>query len=95
MIEYIDILNKTTDLKDYQNISVAFNNHFAGFGPQSANTFLKLMDKPEIDGWTNELEKEQQNSTKQELKYHRTFSKTSVLYGVCLIYKFSKCKCQR
>ena len=61
MIEYIDILNKTTDLKDYQNISVAFNNHFAGFGPQSANTFLKLMDMPEINNGTKELEKEQQN----------------------------------
>ena len=44
MVEYIDILNKT-DLEDYQNIAIAFNNHYAGFGPQSANTFLKLMDK--------------------------------------------------
>ena len=73
MVEYIDILNKTTDLKDYQNISVAFNNHFAGFGPQSANTFLKLMDKPEIDGWTNELEKEQQNSTKTGTQIPQNF----------------------
>ena len=56
MVEYVDILNKT-DLEDYQNIAIAFNNHFAGFGPQSANTFLKLMDKPEINDWTKEIEK--------------------------------------
>ena len=73
MVEYIDILNKTTDLEDYQNIAIAFNNHFAGFGPQSANTFLKLMDKPELD-WTKELEKEQQNSPKQEHTYQTSLS---------------------
>ena len=55
MIEYVDILNKTTDFKDYQNISIAFNNHYAGFGPESANTFLKLMDKPEINDWIKEI----------------------------------------
>ena len=57
MVEYVDFLNKT-DLEGYQNIAIAFNNHYAGFGPQSANTFLKLMDKPEINDWTKEVEKE-------------------------------------
>jgi uncharacterized protein YecE (DUF72 family) len=60
MVEYADILNKT-DLEDYQNISIAFNNHYAGFGPQSANTFLKLMDKPEINDWTKEIEQNRGN----------------------------------
>jgi len=55
MIEYVDILNKTTDFQDYQNIAIAFNNHYAGFGPESANTFLKLMDKPEINDWIKEI----------------------------------------
>jgi hypothetical protein len=74
MIEYVDIINKT-DLQGYQNISIAFNNHFAGFGPQSANTFLKLMDKPEINDWTKEIEKMQQNSTKNtEHKYQTSLS---------------------
>ncbi|MGD9673724.1 MAG: DUF72 domain-containing protein [Candidatus Nitrosocosmicus sp.] len=41
-----------------QDILIAFNNHFAGFGPQSVNDFLKLMNKPEID-WKSETEKEQ------------------------------------
>lgn len=48
MIEYVDIINKT-GLEDSQNIAIAFNNYFAGFGPQSANIFLKLMDKHDID----------------------------------------------
>jgi uncharacterized protein YecE (DUF72 family) len=60
MVEYVDILSKK-DFKDYQNMAIAFNNHFAGFGPQSANTFLKLMDKPEIDGWTKEVEQNEKN----------------------------------
>jgi hypothetical protein len=68
MMEYVDILNKT-DMEFYKNIAIAFNNHYAGFGPQSANTFLKLMDKPEIDDWTKEIEKEHQNSRKEEHKY--------------------------
>ena len=62
MIEYVDILNKTTDLEGYQNIAIAFNNHFAGFGPQSANTFLKLMDRPEIKDWTKEIEQNEKNN---------------------------------
>ncbi|MBA3286337.1 MAG: DUF72 domain-containing protein [Nitrosopumilus sp.] len=42
-----------------QQIAIAFNNHFAGFGPQSANEFLRLMDKPEID-WKGALHQKQQ-----------------------------------
>jgi hypothetical protein len=61
-------------LEDYKNISIAFNNHFAGFGPQSANTFLKLMDNPEINDWTKEIEKEQQNSTNMEHKHQTSLS---------------------
>jgi len=60
MVEYFDILKKT-DLEDYQKMVIAFNNPFAGFGPQSANTFLKLMDKPEIDGLTKEVEQNEKN----------------------------------
>jgi hypothetical protein len=60
MVEYFDILKKT-DLEDYQKMVIAFNNPFAGFGPQSANPFLKLMDKPEIDGLTKEVEQNEKN----------------------------------
>jgi hypothetical protein len=54
MVEYVDILNKT-DSAGIQTTYVAFNNHFARYGPQSANTFLGLIDKPEIDDWTKEI----------------------------------------
>ena len=73
MVEYIDILNKT-DLEDYQNIAIAFNNHYAGFGPQSANTFLKLMGRSEINDWAKEIEKRQINSVNMEHKYQTSLS---------------------
>ena len=73
MVEYIDILNKT-DLEDYQNIAIAFNNHYAGFGPQSANTFLKLMGRSEINDWAKEIEKRQINSANMEHKYQTSLS---------------------
>ncbi len=50
-MEYIDNINKiqmNDGTKEHQ-IMVAFNNHFAGFGPESANTFLKLVNEPELD----------------------------------------------
>ena len=43
MIEYVDIVNKIQDdIKEQHTIAVAFNNHFAGFSPQSANSFFKV-----------------------------------------------------
>ena len=45
------------DNEEQETIAVAFNNHFAGFGPLSANSFLKLMDRPAINDWTKEIEK--------------------------------------
>jgi uncharacterized protein YecE (DUF72 family) len=51
VVEYIDNINKiqmNEGTKEHQ-IMISFNNHFAGFGPESANTFLKLVNGPEID----------------------------------------------
>ena len=46
MIEYTrnfkKIQNAETNIHD---VLIAFNNHFAGFGPQSVNDFLKIMNK--------------------------------------------------
>lgn len=39
MIKYVDIIHRIEE--QYQTIDIAINNHIAGFGPQSANTFLK------------------------------------------------------
>ena len=41
MVEYVDILNKT-DLKDYQYIVIAFNNHFAVFWSTICKYFFKV-----------------------------------------------------
>ena len=62
MLEYVKKVRETQ--KDNSNISdvlIAFNNHFAGFGPQSVNDFLKLMNMSEID-WKSELEDYEYNS---------------------------------
>jgi uncharacterized protein YecE (DUF72 family) len=65
MVEYIDTINRIQHGNgEQQTIAVAFNNHFAGFGPQYANSFLKLMDRPVINDWTKEIE--QSNS------FHKT-----------------------
>ena len=47
--------------EQHHQMAIAFNNHFAGFGPQSANEFLRLMNKPEID-WKGALQHKQQQS---------------------------------
>jgi hypothetical protein len=58
MIEYIDMINEMQhDNEEQQTIAVAFNNYFASFGPQSVNSFLKLMYRPAINDLTKEIEK--------------------------------------
>jgi uncharacterized protein YecE (DUF72 family) len=65
MIEYArnfkNIQNAETNVRD---VLIAFNNHFAGFGPQSVNDFLKIMNKSE-KSWKSELESRQLNSSSQ------------------------------
>jgi hypothetical protein len=61
-------------LDNNQNIVIAFNNHFAGYGPQSANTFLKLMNKLGNNDWTKDLERERHNSANIERKYQTSLS---------------------
>jgi uncharacterized protein YecE (DUF72 family) len=61
MLEYVkkvrDLQNEDSNIRD---VLIAFNNHFAGFGPQSVNDFLKLMNMYEID-WRTELERYENN----------------------------------
>ncbi len=72
MHEIINTLDKIQyGNEEQQTIAIAFNNHFAGFGPQSANTFLKLMDKPVLD-WSNEIE--QNNSFHVASEYQTSIS---------------------
>ena len=63
MLEYVkkirEMQNENSNISD---VLIAFNNHFAGFGPQSVNDFLNLMNMSEID-WKSELERYENNST--------------------------------
>ena len=56
MVEYAKKVRETqNENSNISDILIAFNNHFAGFGPQSVNDFLKLMNMSEVD-WKSELE---------------------------------------
>jgi hypothetical protein len=48
--------------------------HFAGFSPQSANTFLKLMDKHGIEDWSKDIEQWQNNSYDIKHKHQTSLS---------------------
>jgi hypothetical protein len=67
MLEYIKKVRETQDENsNIGNVLIAFNNHFAGFGPQFANDFLNLMNMPEIE-WKSELESYENNSAQSSL----------------------------
>ena len=67
MLEYVKKVRETqNENSNINDVLIAFNNHFAGFGPQSANDFLKLMNMPEIE-WKSELERYENNSAQSSL----------------------------
>jgi uncharacterized protein YecE (DUF72 family) len=74
MLEYVkqvrDLQNESSNIRD---VLIAFNNHFAGFGPQSVNDFLKLMDMSEID-WKTELERYENNSGQSNERHQSSLS---------------------
>ncbi len=74
MLEYVkhvrDLQNENSSIHD---VLIAFNNHFAGFGPQSANDFLKLMNMSEID-WKTELERYENNSGQSNERHQSSLS---------------------
>ena len=74
MLEYVkqvrDFQNENSSISD---VLIAFNNHFAGFGPQSVNDFLKLMNMSEID-WRTELERYESNSSQSNGRYQSSLS---------------------
>jgi hypothetical protein len=63
MLEYVKQIRKAQNdnTSNVRDVLIAFNNHFAGFGPQSVNDFLSLMNMSEID-WKSELERQQNSS---------------------------------
>jgi uncharacterized protein YecE (DUF72 family) len=67
MLEYVKKVRETqNENSNISDVLIAFNNHFAGFGPQSVNDFLKLMNMPEIE-WKSELERYENNSAQSSL----------------------------
>ncbi len=67
MLEYVKKVRETqNENSNINDVLIAFNNHFAGFGPQSVNDFLKLMNMPEIE-WKSELERYENNSVQSSL----------------------------
>jgi uncharacterized protein YecE (DUF72 family) len=68
---YADILNEKVS-EQHQNISIAFNNHYAGFGPESATTFLKMIDKPSTADWVKEIQQFERNNTFSSNNKHQT-----------------------
>ena len=74
MLEYIKKVRETQDENSrIQDVLIAFNNHFAGFGPQSVNDFLNLMNMSEID-WKSELEHYENNSTQSNGRHQSNMS---------------------
>jgi uncharacterized protein YecE (DUF72 family) len=74
MLEYAkkvrEMQNENSNIRD---VLIAFNNHFAGFGPQSVNDFLKLMNMSEID-WKSELERYENNSNQSNGRHQSNLS---------------------
>ncbi len=85
--EYVDHIKRTRQddaSGQHHQMAIAFNNHFAGFGPQSANEFLRLINKPEVD-WKGALQQKQRRqqvgSTSLDAKnqkHHQHQQQTSI-----------------
>lgn len=57
-----EIQEHNTINSNVSDILIAFNNHFAGVGPQSVNDSLKIIDMPEV-GWKSDIEKQTPTQT--------------------------------
>ena len=74
MLEYVKKVRETqNENSNICDVLIAFNNHFAGFGPQSVNDFLNLMNMPEID-WKTELERYEINSAQPNERFQSSLS---------------------
>lgn len=73
--DYIKLIKEMDNDASVRDIAIAFNNHYAGFGPQSVNDLLKMMDQPETNR-KKELEKNQQNNSTNfsDAKYKTSMS---------------------
>jgi hypothetical protein len=74
MLEYVKKVRETqNENSNISDVLIAFNNHFASFGPQSVNDFLNLMNMSEID-WKIELEHQENNSVQSNGRHQSSLS---------------------
>jgi len=74
MLEYVKQVRDTQDKNsNIYDVLIAFNNHFAGFGPQSVNDFLKLMNMSEVN-WKTELENYENNFGQTDDRFQSSLS---------------------
>ena len=74
ILEYVKKIRETqNENSNIHDVLIAFNNHFAGSGPQSVNDFLNLMNMPEID-WKTELEQYENNSAQYNDRFQSSLS---------------------
>jgi uncharacterized protein YecE (DUF72 family) len=74
ILEYVKKIRETqNENSNIHDVLIAFNNHFAGSGPQSVNDFLNLMNMPEID-WKTELEQYENNSAQSNDRFQSSLS---------------------
>jgi uncharacterized protein YecE (DUF72 family) len=74
ILEYVKKIRETqNENSNIHDVLIAFNNHFAGSGPQSVNDFLNLMNMPEID-WKTELKQYENNSAQPNDRFQSSLS---------------------
>lgn len=74
MLEYVKkVREMQNDNSNVIDMLIAFNNHYAGFGPQSVNDFLKLLNMAEID-WKIELERYDKNFSDSSKRFQSSLS---------------------
>ena len=88
MLEYVKQVRDTEDKNsNIYDVLISFNNHFAGFGPQSVNDFLKLMNMSEVN-WKTELENYENNSGQSNGRHQSNLSDFTQQSGPQIIPTF-------
>ena len=78
MLEYVKKIRESPhENSNIGGVLIAFNNHFAGFGPQSVNDFLNLMNMSEID-WKTKLEHHENNSVQSNVRHQSSMYDFSI-----------------
>ena len=84
MLEYVKQVRETQyENSNIQDVLIAFNNHFAGFGPQSVNDFLNLLNMSEID-WKTELERYDNDAGHSNTQFQSSLSDFTIRLDIAV-----------